>query len=69
MLKEELAEPWIAVTDQDFVLTIMNGADEEFGEFVSATTGKVTIDKITPEGSMTIKEKRWSQIINESKIC
>ena len=36
----------------------MNGADEEFGEFVSATTGKVTIDKITPEGSMTIKEKR-----------
>jgi hypothetical protein len=38
-LKEELNEAGNQVSEQDFVLTIMNGTHEEYGKFVSATTG------------------------------
>lgn len=45
-LKQELHEAGNTVSDPDFILTIMNGTHEEYGGFVSAITGKQTIDKI-----------------------
>ena len=45
-LKQELTEAGNAVNDPDFILTIMNGTHEEYGDYVSAISGKETIDKL-----------------------
>ena len=46
VIKQELHEAGNIVSDSDFILTITNRAHEEYGGFVSAITGKQTIDKI-----------------------
>ena len=39
-LKNELDDAGNKVSDQDLILTIMNGTHAEYGDFVSAMTGK-----------------------------
>ena len=43
-LKQELTDAGNTVSDQDFILTIMNGTHDEFGDYVSAVTGKKKIN-------------------------
>ena len=45
-LKNELDDAGNKVSDQDLIRTIMNGTHAEYGDFVSAMTGKKEIDKI-----------------------
>ena len=45
-LKQELKDAGNQVSDQDFILTIMNGTHEDYGDFVSAVTGKKAVDKL-----------------------
>ena len=46
-LKQELCDAGNTVSDQDFILTIMNGTHSEFGDFVSSITGKKKINELT----------------------
>ena len=52
-LKQELTEAGNQVSDSNFILTIMNGTHEDYGDFVSAITGKTTIDKLAANTLMT----------------
>ena len=52
-LKQELTDAGSDVSDSDFILTIMNGTHEDYGDFVSAISGKQTIDKLVVGTLMT----------------
>ena len=60
-LKQEVVEAGCAVTDTDYILTIMTGTHDEFGDFVSAMTGKQTIDKLVVDDFV-------GQLINEDEL-
>ena len=70
--KNELKDAGNEVSDKDFILTIMNGTHNEYGNFVSAMTGKKNIDEIAANDliNQLIKEDdlRRSMKRNEAKI-
>ena len=45
-LKRELADGGYRVTEQEYILQIMAGTQEEFGDYISIQTGNSTLDDL-----------------------
>ena len=48
-LKQELKDAGNEVDDKDYILTIMNGTHKDYGDYVSAMTGKKKVSELTSE--------------------